>query len=151
MQTFAPFPWLTLKPFLGIEIENTWIQQYVQPYWHHSWQRVANPLFYEGHSILPTPFFNFVHPKHVPPAAKPTPFTSHCVFYATRHKAYWGLIQMTCFFVSTLNWYFTHKCTQHTQGRIDWLIQINIYIIVRKISTPPTFWGNFKNLTYPHL
>ena len=49
-----------------------------------------------------------------------------CVFYATRHEVYWGLIYNMVFY-----WYpdlISHKRTQHTQRPVYQHTHINIYL-----------------------
>ena len=49
-----------------------------------------------------------------------------CVFYAKRHKVYWGLTYCSFYYYSDLISH-THKDIQHTKGPTDWHIHINIY------------------------
>ena len=64
---------------------------------------------------------------HVSSLGTLVPRGPYCVFYATRHQAYWGLTHGIVF-ASALIWYHTHKQT-HTaySGAIDWHTRINIY------------------------
>ena len=63
---------------------------------------------------------------HIPSFCTLVPEGRSCVFYATRHQVYWGLIQVSFCWYSDL-FDITHTNTQHTQRPVDWHTHINIY------------------------
>ena len=128
-------PWIIVKQFLVIEIGHTWPKQNVQPFWHHIWQRVPKPLFYEDPPMLPIPpFSDFVHPK--PPHLLLTlPLT---MSFTQQGVKYWSLVDMTWLFANTLIRY--HTQTHKVVSRMTYPY--------RYILTPPAMYSQHLSVLH---
>ena len=139
-------PWLIVKQFLVIEIGHTWPKKNVQPFWHHIWQRVPKPLFYEDPLCYPTPHFQILFTPN-PHLLLTLPLT---VSFMHQGVKYWSLVDMTWLFANTLIRYHTQTHEPHSKLSVDWLTQVvsRLTYPYKYILTPPAMYSQHLSVLH---